>query len=62
MTARLAYMGTVRGFRRHALPELRRAAIRGWTITGNKRQIQQRLCRARLIETTPARRGPRGAA
>lgn len=57
---RLAYMGTVGGFRLHAIPALRRAAVRGWTIRKNKRQIQQALYRARLMEQLPA--GPRGAA
>lgn len=54
-------MGSVGGFRRLALPELRRAAIRGWTITRNKRQIQQALYRARLMESG-LNLGPRGAA
>lgn len=58
----ICYQGTVGGFRQLALPELRRAAIRGWTITGNKRQIQHALFRARLQACVPAARGPKGVA
>lgn len=58
----ICYQGTVGGFRSYALPELRRAAMRGWTIAQHKRRIQQALFHARLQASLPQSRGPRGAA
>lgn len=52
--ARLAfvtYAGTVEGFRRFGLPELRRAGMRGWTLASHADRIQDGLDRAEDAET-----------
>ncbi|MDI6872508.1 MAG: hypothetical protein QME79_14380 [Bacillota bacterium] len=48
----IRYSGTVRGFRREALPELRRAAMRGLRLDKpeDRRRIQRGLRRAQLMD------------
>jgi len=40
------YQGTVEGFRRFGLPELRRAGMRGWTLSRDASKLQVKLDKA----------------
>ena len=58
----VTYAGTVEGFRRFGLPELRRAGMRGWTLALYADRIQDGLDRAEDAETAwSARCLPSGA-
>ncbi|MDI6872491.1 MAG: hypothetical protein QME79_14295 [Bacillota bacterium] len=48
----IRYSGTVRGFRREALPELRRAAMADLRLDKpeDRRRIQRRLRRAQIVD------------
>lgn len=59
----LRYEGTVSGFRQYALPALRRAAMRGQSISGNSRQIQRELRKAEMKDIRDqVLQGPKPAA
>ena len=58
----LTYQGTVAGLRRVAIPLLRRAAMRGWSLARDGRRIQQALDRAIQRESRSRTGWPRGAA
>jgi len=42
----IRYEGTVKGFQKHAARELRKAAMRGWTLREHGEQIQRALRKA----------------
>ena len=60
--AAIHYRGTAGGFRRYAIPALRRAAMRGWEIQTHSRRIQIELFRARLLDAGLFLGDPRGVA
>lgn len=47
----VAFRGSVKGFREIALPELRRAQMRGWTLGSHPHLIQKQLDRASALDS-----------
>jgi hypothetical protein len=59
----ICYEGTVAGFRQYALPAIRKAAMRGQSISGNSRQIQRELRKAEMKDIRDqVLQGPKPAA
>lgn len=60
---KIRYEGKVRGFLAYALPELRKCAMRGWTLRNDAEKVQQALRKAETKDLCSrlACRGPKTA-
>lgn len=53
------YAGKVRGFLKWALPELRKCAMKGWTLQRDADKIRQALLKAKRKSLCESHRGPK---